>query len=480
MRALLLSAAAAASLAVLPALAQTPAASTADTGARTGLALTVYQGDFALVEDVRRVRLSDGGTLVHLPGVPAEMVAASAQVAPGPGTGAFTVRSMGLGGPVADTQSLLRAFEGQEITVLRILDSGEEVRQRARILRAEPEVIAEIDGRIHVGLPGQPVFDALPDALPLRPGLSATLDGTRAGEAAVALRYLTRGLSWTADHVLTLAPGRTTAEVTTWATVRNGTRQDWRNAALAVVAGDVRLPGDNGDDGPIRPMAARALSAATMEKAADSGVEREATDGVHVYRLDARVDLAAEETRQVRLLGASGLPIETVYEDEGSPYVFHDRHGDERRSHPATKLVLHNAADGPLGGAPLPAGPIRVYAGDASGQARFIGGAPLPAVPVGEEARVEIGRAFDLTVERTQTSFRRLSDTVTETSHRIVVRNGGAEAATVRVIEPLPGDWEITQSSQPHDKKDARRAVWPVQVPASGATELTFTVRTRF
>lgn len=449
-------------------------AATAEVADRESLALTVYQGGFGLVEESRRATLDAGSTIVHLPGVSEAMIAASAQVtAPG-----ATVRSLGLGGPVADTASLLRAAVGREITVIRPRDNGEDVVRRARILRVDPEVIAEIDGKIHVGLPGEPVFDALPPGLPLEPGLSAVLDGTTAGPASLTLRYLTRGVSWTADHVLTLAPGRKAADLTTWATLRNATRQAWRNATLAVVAGDVRLPGEGGVM-PAPAMMARAAGAPMMEKAAADGFEREATDGMHVYRLGPPIDLAAEETRQVRLLGASALPIATVYEDEDDAAVFHDRYGGERRSHPATLLVLRNAADGPLG-APLPAGPVRVYAADGSGRTRFVGGAHLPAVPVGEEARVEVGKAFDLTVERTQTAFRRLGETTTESSHRVVVRNGGAEAATVRVIEPLPGDWEITDASRKAEKLDAGRAAWAVEVPAGGKTEITFTVRTRF
>lgn len=456
--------------------APTPSiAATAEVADRESLALTIYQGGFALVEDVRRVTLEGGATTVHLPDVSSAMVPASAQVT---GKG-LAVRTMGLGGPVADTFSLLRASVGKEITVVRHLDNGQDVTQRARILRAEPEVIAEIDGKIHVGLPGQPVFDALPPDLPLLPGLTATLDGATAGATAITLRYLTHNLSWSADHVMTLAPGRTKADLTTWATLRNNTNQDWRDAVLAVVAGDVNMIGDGAP--VMRPMMARAAAVPMMEKADDGGgFAREAVDGVHVYRLDGRVSLKAGETRQVRLLdGAAGVPIEMVYEDEGMPYTYRATvRGGTLDSHPATMLVLRNPADGPLG-APLPAGPLRVYATDGDGRARFVGGVALPPVPVGEEARLEIAKAFDLTVERTQTAFSQVAERVTETSLRVVVRNGGAEAATVRVIEPLPGDWEITQSSQKPEKLDAGRALWPVKVPAKGKVELSFTVRTR-
>lgn len=462
----------------LAALIAAPASSnaaTAEVADREGLSLTVYQGGFALVEESRRATLVAGTTTVHLPDVSEAMIAASAQVSAGAGV---NVRSLGLGGPIADTASLLSASVGREIGVVRVLDNGQTVTERARILRAAPEVIAEINGKIHVGLPGQPVFDALPPDLPLLPGLSAVLDGTKAGTASLTLRYLTRSLSWTADHVLTLAPGRTAADLTTWATLRNGTRQAWTNATLAVVAGDIRLP-DEGGPPMLRPVMARAMSAPVMEKASADGFEREATDGMHVYRLGAPLDLAGGETRQVRLLGASALPISTVYEDEGMVHGVHGRQAGVVRSHPATKLVLRNAAGGPLG-APLPAGPLRVYAADGSGATRFVGGASLDPVPVGEEARVEIGKAFDLTVERTQTAFQRLGDDTTESAYSIVVRNGGVEAATVRVIETLSGDWQITQASAKAEKVDASRAAWSVSVPAKGKAEITFTARTRF
>lgn len=454
--------------------AASAATATADVANREHLALTIYQGGFALVEDTRRATLEAGPSTVLLPDVSDAMIAASAQVL---GAG-VSVRAMGVGGPVADTASLLRAVVGQEITVQRRLDSGEVVSQRARILRADPEVIAEIDGKIHVGLPGQPVFDALPPDLPLLPGLSATVDAAKAGATALTLRYLTHNLSWSADHVMTLAPGRTKAELSTWATLRNGTNQDWRAASLAVVAGDVTLVGDGVS--PPRAMMARAAGVPMMEKADASGFSREAADGVHIYRLDGQIDLKAGETRQVRLLdGTAGVPIEMVYEDEGMPYTYHAQvRGGTLDSHPAILLVLRNPADGPLG-APLPAGPVRVYATDADGRGRFVGGVSMPPLPVGEEARLDLARAFDLTVERTQTAFQQVADRVTETTLRVVVRNGGDEAATVRIVEPLPGDWEITQASQKAEKLDASRAVWPVKVPAKGKAELTFTVRTR-
>lgn len=446
--------------------------------ARQNLALTLYQDGFALVEDVRTVPVTVESTPVRFIAVPSSLIAASAQVSPAGSAPGFAVHGLIHTTALADRQSLLRANVGREVTVLRYAEDGTVVRERARILRAEPEVLAEIDGRIHVGLPGTVVFDALPPGLPVQPGLTAIVEGTTVANVQVALRYLTHGLSWTADHVLTLDATREAADLTTWATVANDTDVAWPDAEMAVVAGDVNAPPP-----PTEGPALRTMTAAMEEKAVGvaqaAGPAREALGGTHVYRFPETVDLAPRETRQLRLLGAEALGVDVLYEDEGGVHVYRAPFPEERQTHPATIVVLENAAEGGLG-APLPAGPARVYAEDATDRVRFLGQDVLPATPVGEEARLTLGRAFELTVERVQTAFRRLSENVIETSHTVVVRNGGDTSTTVRVIESLPGDWEMVAESQPHERLDASRVLWPVPVQAKGTTELTYTVRSRF
>ena len=67
-----------------------------------------------------------------------------------------------------------------------------------------------------------------------------------------------------------------------------------------------------------------------------------------------------------------------------------------------------------------------------------------------------------------------------ETAYRIDLRNARDEAVTVRVQEPLPGDWEMVQESRAHTRESARVAAWNVAVPAGGAAMLEYTVRVRW
>ena len=50
---------------------------------------------------------------------------------------------------------------------------------------------------------------------------------------------------------------------------------------------------------------------------------------------------------------------------------------------------------------------------------------------------------------------------------------------TVEVVEPMTSDWQILQSSIPHEKRDAQTAVFQVPVARDGEAVLTYRVRVR-
>ena len=64
-----------------------------------------------------------------------------------------------------------------------------------------------------------------------------------------------------------------------------------------------------------------------------------------------------------------------------------------------------------------------------------------------------------------------------ESAYEIVLKNTKKEAVTINVLEPLPGDWEMVQNSQPFTKEDARTARFKVEIPAEGSTTLTYRIR---
>jgi len=165
----------------------------------------------------------------------------------------------------------------------------------------------------------------------------------------------------------------------------------------------------------------------------------------------------------------------------GNDWIYRERYSQSgqvgQKLKPAIFVEFDNKA--PLG-KPLPAGVVRVYAKDSKGAAQFVGEDRIEHTAKNEKLKLRLGEAFDITAERKQTSYKRIADNVSESAWRIELRNAKDEPVTVKVQEPLPGDWEVTQESQKHSKESARVAAWNVTVPAGGSTVLEYAVRVKW
>ena len=96
------------------------------------------------------------------------------------------------------------------------------------------------------------------------------------------------------------------------------------------------------------------------------------------------------------------------------------------------------------------------------------------------------GSAFDLTAKRVQTAYSTarapvVPDTPTRTiatvSYRVTLQNAKDSVVVVDVREDRGGEWSVTQSSVPAQKRSAARVVFPVTVPAKGSVVLTYSLR---
>ena len=105
--------------------------------------------------------------------------------------------------------------------------------------------------------------------------------------------------------------------------------------------------------------------------------------------------------------------------------------------------------------------------------------------PENETVRLKLGYAFDITADRIQTDFQKLGgfgeyNYIFESEYRIELKNGKDKAVEVKVVEPMPGDWEILSENQPHKKIRSSEAEWLITVPAKGSTELVYRAKVRF
>lgn len=461
-----------------PAQAQEQRSTLAD---QQEVAVTIYNDNLALVKDVRKVPLKAGASALAFRDVSARMRAETALMRSLSSPGALRVQEQNFDFDLLTPQKMLEKYVGKQVKVVRTHPTtGAETVETATVLSANNGVVLQIGQRIETGVPGRLVFDDVPPNLRDRPTLVMNLQNTGPAQQDVELSYLTGGLSWKADYVVELNAAEDALDVSGWVTLTNTSGATYRNARLQLVAGDVNQVAPE--------MATRGrpqLMAATAMAKAESDVVEESLFEYHLYTLERPTTIAENQTKQVALLSAAGVPARRELVLQGADYYYQGLTGDLGTKLKVAAFLEFDNKEASRLGVPLPKGVARVYKKDKSGNAQFIGEDRLDHTAKNEKVRLKLGNAFDVSADKKQTDFKRLSNTskfgfVAESAYEIVLRNAKKEPVTVTVQEPIPGDWQMLAASQPHTKVSANMAVWKVTVPAEGKTVLTYRTLVRY
>ena len=466
----------------MPALAQ-PVVSTPES--RESTSLTVYNGGFAVVREVRTIPLRRGTVQVRFEGVPSQIDPTSLSLASLSAPGSVSVREQNYQYNLISTQSVLDAAVGQRIRLVRrigdqtVVDEGVLISQpgQGRIVRLD-------DGRVLVDPEGTIELTTLPDGLLSRPSLLWMLDSQADGPERLEARYLTQGISWKADYVAVVDAAGTGLDLTGWVTLDNQSGASYQNAALQLIAGDVRRVQ------PPQPVYRQRGEAMVMMDAVGAAAPtQEAFFEYHLYSFPEPTTVAERETKQMELLSAQGVGTERrlVIDASGSYFPFYrpvrpGASGEERSA--AVVMTVANTEANRMG-MPLPAGTVRVYTADARGALQFLGEDRIEHTPRGETLRLYVGDAFDVVGTRRVVQERRISDNEREQTVEIEVRNRKETAADVDVIErAFYGEWRITAATVdgravPAERLDARTAQWSVRIAAGETATVRYTSRLR-
>lgn len=439
---------------------------------RRSLTLTVYNQNLGLVSETRRVELPAGETLLALEDVSGQMqpetVLLSAQ--------GLRIIEQSLAADLLTPQRLLEASVGQTVQIIRSHpETGEDIVEEARVLSLAGGVVVQIGDRIEIDPPGRIAFTGMPAGLRSEPALLARVFPGQAGPSDLRLDYLTGGLSWRADYVARLNAASDRLDLSALVTLSNTTDTDFAGATLRLVAGEV-------NQGPVafkgRQEFSRGQAALAMAPAPEADMsEAVAAADRHVYSLGRPVTLARGETKQIPLMSAQGVKVVREYRFEG---VVSGNPGLEEIGPVNAALILELQNDPDLGlGAPLPAGTVRVYGPSQSGEGGtlFLGADAIAHTPEGEQARLTIGQAFDVTARAERTVYERLSDRSYESGQKVTVKNAKDQPVEVVLAGVMPRGWTLREASTPPTQDSASRVTWRLTVPAGGETELTYRIR---
>jgi hypothetical protein len=442
------------------------------------LAVTVYNSNIALVRDVRKLKLSTGTLDLRFMDIAAQVNPATVHIVSLTAPKDLVVLEQNYEYDLLSPQKLLQKYVGKELTLVRLVsenNSTQEVPVKALLLAYNEGPVWKVGNEIITGMGADRyVFPELPENLYSKPTLVWMLENSRAGEQTVEASYLTNGVNWSSDYVLTVAPDQKAADLNGWVTIVNQSGTAFKNAQLQLVAGELHRVYERRD----MPMAARALKAA--EAAAPQFAE-EALSEYHLYTLDRRTNIQNNQTKQISLLASTGVRLDKTFVVDGQQFYYRNAQRPSQPFKDPVKVYIKfkNSAANALG-MPLPAGTVRVYQGDTKGRVQFIGEDRIDHTPKDEMLELHIGNAFDVVAERKQTDFQTLGPRSYEMAFEIKLRNHKPEPITVEVNEPIGGDWRIIESTFKYEKTAAFAARFTVPVPADGESILKYRVRVRW
>lgn len=454
----------------LPVLAQDVV--TSSTESRKDLSLTIYNGGIAMVRDSRRVELPKGTVRLEM-----QDVAARIQ----PQTSIFDASNVRLleqnfDYDLLSPQKLLEKAVGQTLTLVKTNPAtGEEFEEQAELLSTNGGAILKIGDRIEIlredSLPARLVFDRVPPNLRAKPTLSMLIQSERRGSRDVDLTYLTNGMSWVADYVANFDEDEGQLRLAGWITLTNNSGISFENAVTQVVAGDV-----NTASAPVELR--QKVMRMDAEEVVVTGSRHEGLFDYHLYTLPNPTTVANNQSKQVAFLQADKVKAARHYR--------HDAYGFNSEEKPVNAQVFvrfDNKKSAGLG-APLPKGVVRVYGVDEERRPQFLGADAISHTADGALVDLNVGKAFDVTVQPTQISYNVISRSQRSQTYEVVqsyaLKNAKDEAVTVEIHQNnLYGEWTVVEESDAHERANARKAIWKIRVPAKGDAELRFKLRVK-
>ncbi|MEE9560170.1 MAG: DUF4139 domain-containing protein [Acidiferrobacterales bacterium] len=445
------------------------------------VAVTIYNQNLALVKDLRLIKLERGFNKLALREVSAKIRPETALLRSINGVGGLRVIEQNFDFDLLTPHKLLEKYVGRSVRLIKTHpQTGVERIEQAVVLSTNNGVVLRVGNRIEVGIPGRLVFDSVPENLRDRPTLVMQLHSQTSGARRLELSYLTGGLSWKADYVAELNDSDNRLDLQGWVTLDNKSGTRYKNARLQLVAGDVNRARRELDRAlQARKMARTALSETRADMAEESLFE------YHLYTLNRATTIADNQTKQVSLLSAQGVPVTKEFLLRGRDYYYGSSYGElGQKLKVGVYMEFENKKSANLG-MPLPKGVMRVYKKDSAGNAQFVGEDNIDHTPKNEKVRLKLGDAFDVTADKKQTDFQKRARTrqyvyAFESAYEITLKNAKSQAVTVSVHEPVPGDWKILSETHPHEKAAAGTARWRIVVPPEGKTMLRYRVLVRY
>ena len=443
---------------------------------QTGISITIYNVNLGLVKDQRQLKLPKGTGSLKFMDVASQIIPTSVHIKSLVNPGSLQILEQNYEYDLLNPQKLLDKYVGKEVKLFYKNPYTErEDTVTATLLSNNGGPIFKIGDEITFGHPGRIIFPGVPESLISKPTLVWLLENSLSSVQKVEASYLTNGINWRSDYVVTLNEKDDRADISGWVTIDNKSGTTYKDAKIKLVAGDVNRAKNDYEykDKMLR-------FTGEMAKAAAPQFKEEEFFEYHIYTLQRPATVKDNQTKQISLVNADNVTVKKELVYYGAQYYYRSTYGEKISNQKIGVFVeIANKKEYNLG-IPLPKGTVRVYKHDSEGSLQFVGEDSIDHTPKDEKIKVKLGDAFDVVGSRKQTDWKKIAYDTYETTFEISLRNHKKEDVVVKVIEPIPGEWTILSSSHGHKKTEAFTAEFEIPVPKDKEVKLTYRVRMRY
>ncbi len=398
------------------------------------LKITIYNDNRAFINDKREVEVKQGKQKLVYEGVPSSVITQS--VVPtfiGMKTNLYSQNYM------YDLISLTSMLEKSINKTVAFYTNGDEPRLLEGTLLSINPVMIQESGKANIYTlerATQVIFSKIPENMITKPSLVWNMETESAGTLGIDLKYLTTGISWKSDYVLSLK--KDVLDLTGWITVENNSGVAYKNAQITCLAGDVNKVQN-------RPNIERRVYKvkAMMDMAAMEAVQEESFSGYHIYKIPFKETIENKQQKQIGFIDKKEIAY-TQYGIHNNNYF--ERYGEQKLVFSNT-IQFKNTKNNNLG-LSLPKGVVRMYQKDSSDETHFIGEQNVENIPEDENVTLTIGTLFDAVGEKSITKYEaRKHYRNVETTYN--VRNQGKEPLILKIKEKIPtyGDKIVVKTS---------------------------------
>ncbi len=457
-----------------------------------GSEVTVYNQGFAFVKEIRQFSLKEGRQTLSVGDVASQIETNSVGIKSLTDPGSFEVLEQNYQYDLINTMSILNKAVGSKIKFHKVLPDGKKEVVEG-ILMSSPTaitgdqygnsqqtyngmVIKTADGRILLNPTGEIEVASIPEGMISKPTLIWDVVANKPGMNNVELSYITKGMNWNADYVLTL-DGLGHGDMKGWVTMTNNSGTTFKDAKLKLLAGDVNRVQNR------RAGTMVLKAAAKMEREDKSGFAEESLFEYHLYTLQRPATLKDKEIKQLSLLEGKGVKIEKKLiidsmRDYGMYYPGEGEVGTGNLK-PQVRVEFINSKENSLG-MPMPKGTVKVYQRDKSGSVQMLGEDQIDHTPKNERVSLVIGRSFDVVGERKRLNFERVSPRSFRETFQVKVTNRKDVPETVIVLERHYGDWAVEKENMKSKKLDSISMSYTVDLKPDESKIITYTVFTKW